>query len=188
MDRPTRLAIMGPPRTERRPMEFEIACTCGQHMLVDSQYVGQEVACPGCGGLLTTPDAPRGGDPVPVLSPMSLIPDTPPVPPPVSPAPPSPSATPLAAADVYDEGRLAGVKRTHGRAVAALICGILSLGACPPLILSIISLVLAGQAKRDIRMNPDLYTGLELATAAQVCAVIGLFGGCIVGGCLLPMI
>ncbi len=169
-------------------MEFEIACTCGQHMLVDKRYVGQEVVCPGCQGLLTTPEVPQGGDPVPIVAPVSLIPDAPPAPPPDAPPPCAPPVAPPTAEDVHVEGEVAGAKQTHARAVAALICGILSLMTCPPIILNVIALVLAAQAKRDIRVNPHLYTGMELATAAQVCAVVGLFGGCAVTGCILPML
>jgi len=73
---------------------------------------------------------------------------------------------------------MVGTRRTHGRATAALVCGILSIFACP-VILSIVSLVLASQAKRDIRERPDLYEGMGLATAGQICAVAGLVLNCI---------
>ncbi len=158
-------------------MEFEIACTCGQHMLVDGRYVGQEVACPGCQGLLRVPSAPAPGNAPPVLSPVTAAG--------VGPAPtapgPAPPQAPVAAGPVQVgyEG-VVGTRRTHGRATAALVCGILSIFACP-IVLSIVSLVLASQAKRDIRERPDLYEGMGLATAGQICAVVGLVLNCLMG-------
>jgi len=49
--------------------------------------------------------------------------------------------------------------------------------------LSIISLVLAGQAKREIRERPDVFGGMGLATAGQICAIVGLALTCLMSGC-----
>ncbi|MBN1343429.1 MAG: DUF4190 domain-containing protein [Phycisphaerae bacterium] len=156
-------------------MEFEIACTCGQNMLVEEAHVGQEVECPGCRQLLTVPGAPRSGDPVPVVRP-----GPPPPPPPVSarpaPAGPVPPMTPV---PIGYGGQYVGPRRTHGKAIAALVLGIAGIvfSGCFPL--GIIALILGAQAKRDIREQPELYDGSGLATAGQVCAVISLFICCL---------
>ncbi len=155
-------------------MEFEIACTCGQHMLVEVRYIGQEVACPGCQGLLPVPDAPRPGDPVAVVSPVA----SPPRPPEARPSGPPPPVHPDYA------GTQIGRRQTHGRAVAALVCAIVGLLSCP-VVFSVAALVLANQAKDAIRMRPDLYDGMGMANAAQTLAVVGLLWCCLVGGCLL---
>ena len=165
-------------------MEFEIACTCGQHMLVDGRFVGQEVACPGCQGLLRVPSSPPPGNPPPVVSPVTAASVGPahsaPGGAPTQNVAPPPYAPVAGGAVQVGYGGVVGTRRTHGRATAALVCGILSIFACP-IVLSIVSLVLASQAKRDIRERPDLYEGTGLATAGQACAIVGLVFNCIMG-------
>jgi len=155
-------------------VEFEIACTCGQNMLVESRYVGQDVQCPGCGGILRVPPIPRSGDPVPVVWPRSETgPPPPTVPPPFE----------------RDDGPMPPTgRRTHPKAIASLVCGILGVVTCPvgPVVLGVISLVLGGQAKRDILMYPDVYDGVGLAAAGQLLGAVGLLlslGTCLLSGC-----
>jgi hypothetical protein len=157
-------------------VDFEIACTCGQNMLVESQYVGQEVQCPGCGGVLVVPPLPGSGDPVPVVWPRSKTAR----PPPTSSAPPP-----------FDAGYgpvVPAFRRTNGKAIAAFVCGVLGLFLFPcQFILSVASIFLANRAKWEIQMRPDLYNGMGLAKAGQVLGAVGLmlmFGTCLVAGCL----
>jgi hypothetical protein len=159
-------------------LDFEIACTCGQNMIVESQLIGQDVQCPGCGGLLTVPAVPRSGDPVPVVWPKSERTPSPPPPPPTAPPP-----------FVGGDRRPFLGRKTNGKAVASLICSIIGLATCPvgPLVLSTAGVVLGGRAKREILYNPELYDGLGLAVAGQVLGIIGLIlsmGSCLITGCL----
>ncbi len=78
------------------------------------------------------------------------------------------------------------VRRVHPKAIAALVCGVMGVTTCP-LIMSIVSLILASSAKQDIRVSPDVYTGMGLATAGQVLGLLGVMLipiGCVVHGCL----
>jgi DNA-directed RNA polymerase subunit RPC12/RpoP len=157
-------------------VDFEIACTCGQNMLVESQYVGQDVQCPGCGGVLVVPPVPRSGDPVPVVWPRSQT--VPPRPPPVV----------LPPFDVGYGPVSPSLRRTNGKAIAAFVCGVLGVFLFPcSFILSLVGILLANQAKLEIRMRPDLYNGIGLARAGQVLGIVGLtlfIGGCVMAGCL----
>jgi len=79
-------------------------------------------------------------------------------------------------------------RRTHPKAIASLVCGILGVVTCPvgPVVLGVISLVLGGQAKRDILMYPDVYDGVGLAAAGQLLGAVGLLlslGTCLLSGC-----
>lgn len=157
-------------------MEFEIACTCGQNMLVEEQYVGREVECPACGGLLPVPPKPVDEDDVPVVAPMASAVDetygrttkAPPPPPP----PPSPRNEPLDPGYAMPEPNV-GDAQTHPKAIIALVLGVIGIVGCP-IIPSIGALVLASQAKHDMRLRPDLYSGMGLATVAQILGAIPL--------------
>jgi hypothetical protein len=181
------MAVMG----RSVAMEFEIACTCGQHMLVETRYVGQEVECPGCGGLLPVPEAPASGEAVPVVAPSTDVDvqAAPPPPPPPSPATPATARTVNSVPDpppyIYIDHAAGSVdvQRTNGKAIAALVAAIIGMLGCLPIVPSVIALVLASHAKDEIQLQPNLYTGTGIATAAQICAVIGLlvffaFVGC----------
>jgi len=153
-------------------LDFQIACTCGQNMIVESQHVGQDVQCPGCGALLTVPPVPRSGDPVPVVWPRSK--DT----------PPEVVYEPTQAQTEYAPFPSA-LPRIHRKAIASLVCGIIGPFACPP-VFGVAALALATQAKLEIRMRPDLYSGLSFATAGQILGLAGLLitvGWWLVGGC-----
>jgi hypothetical protein len=172
-------------------MEFQIACSCGQHMLVESGYVGQEVECPNCRGVLTVPPTPHPDDPIPVVTPERRVPvvEVGPIrttPPPVPPSDaPAGGATPPAVGLSYGAPSLP--VRTHGRAIAALVFAVLSFVLCP-VVPALIALVLAGQAKREIRLRPDIFSGAGLATVAQIIAIFHLVvvGLIVVAFLLLP--
>jgi hypothetical protein len=85
----------------------------------------------------------------------------PPMPPLTGPAP-SPLSMPGAGA----------APATSGMAVGGLVCSILGLFCCGPL-LSTVGLVLGVLALTQINQNPTRYTGKNLATAAIVVALIG---------------
>lgn len=172
-------------------MEFEIACTCGQGMLVESDFVGEQVECPGCGGLLTVPEPPESEDQVPVVAPEapSVIPtarsveDSPPPPPPPPPSPEVQEARPI---ELGYAGPLHGPPRTNGKAVAALLLSILAYTICP-VVGNIAALVLASMAKSEIRANPQVFTGEGLATAAQWIAAAPLIFILLVFGLLMSV-
>jgi Domain of unknown function (DUF4190) len=62
--------------------------------------------------------------------------------------------------------------RTSRKAIAALVCSIL--GFLIPLILAVTGLILAGQARRQIRSSGGTIDGERLATAATVLSIVGL--------------
>ncbi len=80
-------------------------------------------------------------------------------------------------------------------ATAVLVLGIISIPVCfcyflfgiPGLVLSIISLVLSGKAKKTYEENPTLYTltSYNNMKAGRICAIIGL---CLNILCLIGMI
>ncbi len=154
-------------------MEFEIACTCGQDMLVEDQYVGGEVECPGCGGLLMVPPRPVDEGDVPVVAPLASPANqtyvgsrqAPPPPP-----PPTPKDHPT---DLGYGMPGEDVERVHPKAIIAVVLGVIGIVGCP-IIPSIAALVLASQAKRDIQDHPGMYTGAGWATLAQVLGALPL--------------
>ena len=64
-------------------------------------------------------------------------------------------------------------RATNGTAVAALVCGILGVTACP-LVLSVVALVLGYNARSDLRQPGSREQGDGLATAGIVMGWIGV--------------
>ena len=88
-----------------------------------------------------------------------------PAPPPIAPVPP-PLATPLAGASSTFP------PPTSGMAIAGVICGVLGLFCCGP-ILSTLALVLSAMALSQINQEPLKYSGKGVAMAGIVLALIG---------------
>jgi len=63
-------------------------------------------------------------------------------------------------------------RTTHGKAIAALICGIAAFAVCP--LTAIAAVILAPQAKREISAEPDRYDGVGLAQAGQILGWINI--------------
>lgn len=63
--------------------------------------------------------------------------------------------------------------RPSGKAIAALVISIVGLFVCGP-VGGIIALILAGQAKREIRESGGRITGEGQATAAKILGIIGI--------------
>jgi ABC-type Fe3+ transport system permease subunit len=80
-------------------------------------------------------------------------------PPPPPPPPPGYGAAPQYGG--YSPGR-----STHGKAIAALICGIAAFVVCP--LTAIAAVILGPQAKREIAAEPDRYEGAGLAQAGLI--------------------
>lgn len=57
-------------------------------------------------------------------------------------------------------------RSTHGKAIAALICGIAGFFVCP--LTAIAAVILGPQAKREIAAEPHRYEGEGLAKAGQI--------------------
>ena len=116
----------------------------------------------------TTPDPPESDgraiqDPVAEFPPQS-IPNAEVVPPGLG----SPTASNVYGGEAAPENRA-----TNGTAVAALVCGILGVTACP-LVLSVVALVLGYNARSDLRQPSSREQGDGLATAGIVMGWIGV--------------
>ena len=116
----------------------------------------------------TTPDPPESDgraiqDPVAEFPPQS-IPNAEVVPPGLG----SPTASNAYGGEAAPENRT-----TNGTAVAALVCGILGVTACP-LVLSVVALVLGYNARSDLRQPGSREQGDGLATAGIVMGWIGV--------------
>ena len=57
-------------------------------------------------------------------------------------------------------------RSTHGKAIAALVCGIAGFVVCP--LTAIAAVILGPQAKREIAAEPGRYEGEGLAKAGQI--------------------
>ncbi len=131
----------------------------------DDPYVPRPPQAPGIPG---DPPAPTGHGYVapapPTPSPPSGYP-----PPPPGYGPPAGYSQPLQAI---------GVPRRHGKAVAVLVLGIVSLvGLCfngLGVVCAIIALALAPGARREIRQSQGMLTGEGLIRGGQTCAWISI--------------
>lgn len=63
--------------------------------------------------------------------------------------------------------------RTDGQAIAALVCGIIGIVACP-IIFSIIAIVLGRQSERRVKESGGTLTGDQMAKAGWILGIIGL--------------
>jgi uncharacterized membrane protein len=75
-------------------------------------------------------------------------------------------------------------KQTSSLAIISVVCGFLGLTFLP-LIGSIIAVIAAPFAKREIRENPEVYTGEELAKTGQILGWVGLILFVVIGCCCL---
>jgi len=73
-----------------------------------------------------------------------------------------------------DDSLSYSTKPNHSLAIVSLVLGILGLAAILPVIGSIGAVVTASMAQRDIRQNPALYGGENLARAGLVLGWIGI--------------
>jgi hypothetical protein len=87
---------------------------------------------------------------------MSNLPPAPPPPPPG-----------------FEQYPASGPPRTHSKATASLVCGIVGLFLCG-VILGPVAIYLSNQAKREIRESGGQYTGEGLATAGMVLGIIAV--------------
>ncbi|MCZ3388692.1 MAG: hypothetical protein LH645_06110 [Actinomycetia bacterium] len=106
---------------------------------------------------LPDPNVPVGGEP-PVAAPV----EAPTVPPPVVAYP----AQPAVAYPAQPVAPIAVGPRTEGKAVAALVCAILS-WFIGPIVLAIVALVLSSSAEKAIDATPAELTGRGLVSGAR---------------------
>lgn len=66
-----------------------------------------------------------------------------------------------------------GAPKTDGQAIAALVCGIIGIVACP-IIFSIIAIVLGRQSERRVKESGGTLTGDQMAKAGWILGIIGL--------------
>lgn len=78
-------------------------------------------------------------------------------------------------------------KQNNPLAIVSLVCGFLGLTFLP-FIGSIIAVIAAPFAKREIRAHPDVYTGEEMATTGQILGWVGIILFGFVGCCCLVTI
>ena len=76
-------------------------------------------------------------------------------------------------------GPVSGPPKTSGKAIGSLICGIIGLFFCG-LILGLIAISLANNAKKDIAVSGGAIGGQGLATAGFVLGIIGVVGWAII--------
>lgn len=63
--------------------------------------------------------------------------------------------------------------RSHGKATAAMVCGIIGLLICP-MVLSVLAIVFGVQSRNEIDRNPGMYTNRGQAQAGFILGIIGL--------------
>ncbi len=68
------------------------------------------------------------------------------------------------------------VRKTEGKAVASLVCGILGIVVCP-IILSIVAIVLSRQSSKAIKESGGMLEGEGLAMGGLVTGILGLVLG-----------
>lgn len=66
-----------------------------------------------------------------------------------------------------------GPPKTDGQAVAALVCGIIGLVACP-VIFSVIAMVLGKQSEKRILASGGTLTGDQMAKAGWILGIVGV--------------
>lgn len=66
--------------------------------------------------------------------------------------------------------------RTDGQAIAALVCGIIGIVACP-VIFSIIAIVLGKQSEKKIKESGGVLIGDQMAKAGWILGIVGLILG-----------
>lgn len=69
-------------------------------------------------------------------------------------------------------GAYGPMRTTHGKAIAALVCGICAFVVCP--LTSIAAVILAPLAKREIAADPARYDGAGMALAGQILGWISI--------------
>jgi hypothetical protein len=80
----------------------------------------------------------------------------------------------------YQQGYPGYYPKSSGMAVAALVCGLMSLGFCP---IAIAAVILGHMARAQIRREPDRYEGDGMALAGMMIGYI--WGSITLTGCLL---
>ena len=64
------------------------------------------------------------------------------------------------------------MRTTHGKAIAALVCGICSFVVCP--LIGIAAVILAPMAKNEISAQPERLDGRGMAVAGQILGWIAI--------------
>ncbi len=160
-------------------MEFEIACTCGQHMMVDAQHVRETVVCPGCGGHLSVPSPPSPGQQPPVVAPRSGG---------GSAACPAPSVGDVASPPAPEQVGYAGFPALEakpgkvtaiggmrlGSGIANLIMGAALSGCISPLLLIPFGICEIISGANLLRQRPGPASNSKLIPIPETCAIAAL--------------
>jgi hypothetical protein len=118
------------------------------------------------------PQPPADQPPQPPQQPQQPSPPPPGPPPPAPGAPPGQPPAAPGGAPPPPMGVPPATKRTNGKAVASLVCGIAGFLVCP-LVLHIAAIILGNQAKGEISRDPS-QEGQGMAQAGYILGVIGL--------------
>ena len=85
--------------------------------------------------------------------------------------PPPPPSAPPPGYQPYNGGYQA--PRSHGKATAAMVCGIIGIFLCP-IVLSLLAVIFGVTSKNEIDASDGAYTNRSSATAGLVLGIIGL--------------
>lgn len=86
--------------------------------------------------------------------------------------PPPPNMGPPPGYTPY--GAVGGPRRTSGKAIAALVCGILNLVGCSGIIvMTVLAIVFGVQGQKEVDQSSGQVTGRGMATAGLVLGIIG---------------
>lgn len=74
----------------------------------------------------------------------------------------------------YGQPQHAGPQRTSGKAIAALVCGILNIVGCSGIIvMTVLAIVFGVQGRNEVDASNGYVTGRGMATAGLVLGIIG---------------
>lgn len=82
--------------------------------------------------------------------------------------------------------------QTFGKAIASMVCGILSIitsgAVVPGIVLGIIGIVFGNRARKEIKKSDNPLKGEGMATAGFVCGIVGVVFSVIMGWILVMII
>jgi hypothetical protein len=97
------------------------------------------------------------------------------------PTPPMPPVPPL------PPGAQVAYPPNSGKAIAALVCGILGITMCGCFPISIVAWVLGSQAEQEIRASHGQLSGDGLAKAGRIMGIIGTVAGIVYLGLIVAL-
>jgi hypothetical protein len=135
-------------------MSMIFSCPCGKQLRAEEEHAGRRTRCPGCGQelIIPAPSQPRAAD-----EGLQVVA-----------APPSPQRRPMRSGE---EPRYDQPAQTSGKAVAALIFGLLS--PCLVCVGGILAIVFGIMSLGEIGRSPHRLKGRGLAICGIVLGIVG---------------